>query len=214
MASLSAKFFVELQTNILQANKPTLSCMQSVYESNNDGQDFQQAREQVRFWKRFSAMDHIYVVSKLIENSPVFNKTLSVAFIGCTKTLYSVNTATVFEALKDHGIGETYIELLYVLCKGCLGRIILCNKAKSSLSEIEYDRRYLARTVRNMSDGAFLTLEWRSTGLRINEEYISSLRIVNDIAFPSEYAEHVQKVIEELHSERLAVGLQIDMNNS
>lgn len=65
-----------------------------------------------------------------------------------------------------------------------------------------------------MSRGGFRKLDWENTGLSENEEYLSHLRFADNIVLLGETAGHLQKILQELQSESMAVGLKINMNKN
>lgn len=56
----------------------------------------------------------------------------------------------------------------------------------------------LVKTVHNITYSVFKKLDWKNTGLRVNEEYLSPLTFADDIVLISDPAEHLQKMLEEL----------------
>jgi hypothetical protein len=89
----------KLFTRVLQKR------MEKVLDSN-------QPREQAGFRKGFSTTDHLQTINQIIEKCNEFNIPLCLAFIDYEKAFDSIEHWAIFEALKDIGIHETYVNIL------------------------------------------------------------------------------------------------------
>ncbi|WP_265430092.1 RNA-directed DNA polymerase, partial [Klebsiella pneumoniae] len=182
----------------------------------NASLDFQQPREQAGFRKGYSTLDHIHTINQVIEKSAEYTKPLYMVFIDYEKAFDSVSTAAVLEALKDQGIEETYIALLNEIYNGCTGRIILHKKSEKfpTKKSVRQGDTISPKLFTACLEGIFRKLDWENAGLRINGENLNHLRFADDIVLLSESPAEMQKMLEELQSESLAVGLKINMNKS
>ncbi|KJH47969.1 hypothetical protein DICVIV_05945 [Dictyocaulus viviparus] len=82
---------------------PTLHTLPVRLQSSKIGRrlDEEQSREQAGFRKRFSTMDHIHTITRLIEVSREYKKPLCLTFIDLKKAFDSVETGAVMEVLTN-----------------------------------------------------------------------------------------------------------------
>lgn len=63
-------------------------------------------------------------------------------------------------------------------------------------------------------EGVFRRLQWEKSEIRVNEEYLSHLRFADDAVLFSYLGQHLQRMLQELYSESLVVGLKINISKS
>ncbi|KJH39654.1 hypothetical protein DICVIV_14464, partial [Dictyocaulus viviparus] len=85
--------------------------------------DEEQPREQARFRKGFSTMDHIHTNTRLIEVSREYKKPLCLTFIDLKKAFDSVETEAVMEALTNQALPTPYIKILRELYRNFTTKI-------------------------------------------------------------------------------------------
>lgn len=87
--------------------------------------DVHQPREQAGFRKKYSTMDHIQVVTQIIEKANEYGITLYLCFIDFKKAFDSLNHDTIWTALTQQGIDTTYINLLKSIYSKCYAKVRL-----------------------------------------------------------------------------------------
>lgn len=174
--------------------------------------DENQPREQAGFRKSFSTMDHIHVVSQIIEKTNEYNRTLYMCFIDFTKAFDSLNYREIWQSLRQQGVEERYIALLY--------NIYSNNSAKVKL-EREGREFPIRKGVRQgdpispkifsaVLESIFRNLKWDKRGLKIDGEYLSHLRFADDIVVFSENPQDIQQMLNDLARNSKKVGLSLN----
>ena len=74
--------------------------------------DANQPREQAGFRKGFATTDHLHTINQIIEKSNEFNLPLCIAYIDYEKSFDSVEHEVIFQALRNIGINEIYINII------------------------------------------------------------------------------------------------------
>ena len=96
--------------------------------------DENQPREQAGFRSGFSTIDHLHTLNQLIEKSIEYNKPLCLAFVDYEKAFDSIEHTAVFNASREQGINENYIETIKNIYDNGTAMIRLhenCNKIKT-----------------------------------------------------------------------------------
>lgn len=89
--------------------------------------DENQPREQAGFCKNFSTVDHMQVVSLLIQKTKEYGSILYLCFIDLTKAFDSLKLNAIWQALSELGIDFKYVKILYSIYSKCLAKIKLAN---------------------------------------------------------------------------------------
>ncbi|KAE9416574.1 hypothetical protein Angca_007492, partial [Angiostrongylus cantonensis] len=81
---------------------------------NRDDRTLDEAQpcDQVGFRKGFSAMDHIYTLTRLIEVSREYKRSLCLTFVDLEKAFDSIEIEAVMETLGSQGVPTQYIKIL------------------------------------------------------------------------------------------------------
>lgn len=72
--------------------------------------DENQPREQAGFRKHFSTVDHIHVITQLIEKTKEYGKSLYICFIDFTKAFDSLEHSAIWKALLEQGINKNMLK--------------------------------------------------------------------------------------------------------
>ena len=174
--------------------------------------DENQPREQAGFRSGFSTIDHLHAIIQLIEKSIEYNKPLCLGFVDYEKAFDSIEHTAVFNALREQGINENYIELIKnIYDKGTA--IIRLHKNTNKIK--------IARGVRQGDtispklftaslESIFRKMNWEGKGIRVDGEYLSNLRFADDILGSSEKPPELQTMLTDLNTENKKVGLKMN----
>lgn len=194
---------ISLMSNIYKIfSKIVLNRLTKILDEN-------QPCEQAGFRKNFSTIDHIFVVTQLIEKCKEYRKTLYICFIDFTKAFDSLEHQAIWEALTQQGVDEEYVELLYDIYSKCSAKI------RMERDGSEFPVRKGVRQGDPLSpkifsavlEMVFRKINWEKQGIKINGEYLSHLRFADDIAIFAEESTQLQKMVNELARESKKVGL-------
>lgn len=178
--------------------------------------NYNQAREQAGFRKGYSTMDHLQVLTQLIEKTNEYEVPMCLAFIDYEKAFDSVEHLGIISAIRNHGVNEAYADLL-------------TNTYNNGYAEIRLERvsrkfpiRRGARQGDTISpklfnaglEEVFRKLQWDTVGLRVNGENISHLRFADDIALISSDPVELQEMINQLNDESNKLGLKMNMKKT
>lgn len=178
--------------------------------------DYNQTREQAGFRKGYGTMDHLQVLTQLIEKTNEYEVPMCLAFIDYEKAFDSVEHIGIISAIKKHGISEAYIDLL-------------TNMYNNGYAEIRLDRVSskfpIRRGVRQGDpispklfnaglEEVFKRLQWDTVGLRVNGENISHLRFADDIVLISSDPVELQEMINQLNEESNKLGMKMNMKKT
>ena len=74
--------------------------------------DYNQTRVQVGFRKGYSTMDHLQVLTLLIEKTNKYKVLMCLVFIDYEKAFNSIEHLGIISTMKKQGVSEAYIDLL------------------------------------------------------------------------------------------------------
>ncbi|KAG7301329.1 hypothetical protein JYU34_014259 [Plutella xylostella] len=178
--------------------------------------DENQPREQAGFRKNFSTIDHIHVVTQLIEKTKEYGKTLYICFIDFTKAFDSLEYSAIWQALLDQGVDMKYVEILHNLYTKCSTKIRLERdgpefQIKKGVRQGDPISPKIFSSVLEM---VFRNINWESRGVNIDGERLSHLRFADDIAVFAENPAQLQNMIQELATESNKVGLSMNTSKT
>ena len=141
------------------------------------------SREKAGFRSGYSTTDHIHVVNQLKKKCREYNIPLCIAFIDYEKAFDSMQTQAVLTSLQEHGIEDVCIELLEEIYTNSAMTVHLHKES------ITINIRRGVRLGDTMSpklltaafESIFRRGTWETRGLKIDDEYLSHLRIADDI---------------------------------
>lgn len=178
--------------------------------------DAKQPIEQAGFRSKYSTIDHIHVLSQVIEKYKEFNSPLYIAFVDYRKAFDSISHASIKEALQYHEVEKTYIDIISNIYENCKSKVRL--ERTGPTFKIE-------RGVRQgdpVSPKIFIAVlelilkdsSWKTRGIKIDGKYLSHLRFADDIALLANTAEELNDMLTTLHLQSIKVGLEINFDKT
>lgn len=178
--------------------------------------DAKQPIEQAGFRSKYSTIDHIHVLSQVIEKYKEFNSPLYIAFVDYRKAFDSISHASIKEALQYHEVETTYIDIISDIYENCKSKVKL--ERTGPTFKIE-------RGVRQgdpLSPKIFIAVlelilrdsGWENKGIKIDGKYLSHLRFADDIALLASTAEELNDMLRTLHLQSIKVGLEINFDKT
>ena len=82
-----------------------------------------QSVDQAGFRKEFACDDHLFAITMLYEKTKEWNKPLWLAAVDFQKAFDTVNHEAIWQALREQGVGETYVRTLQKLYRGQVGHV-------------------------------------------------------------------------------------------
>ena len=165
-------------------------------------------REQAGFRKGFSTMDHIHVVSQIIEKAKEYQIPLSLLFIDFQKAFDSVETNAVLNALHLQAIPTDYVNIIEQLYQDCDTDISL-NDIQTTVS-----------VKRGVKQGDVLSPNLFSStleiilrnldlpgGININGESLQYLLFADDIVLFAHSPDMLERMINLFNEETSKIGL-------
>lgn len=178
--------------------------------------DEQQPREQAGFRKNYSTIDHIHVVTQVIEKVKEYRKTLYICFIDYTKAFDSLKHDAIWTSLAVQGVEQQYIELLRNLYNNISAKVRL--EREGSRFPIEKGVRQgdplSPKIFSAVLESIFRNLDWDEKGIQIDGEYLSHLRFADDIAVFAESSTSLEVMINEVAIESKKVGLSLNASKT
>ena len=141
--------------------------------------DENQPREQAGFRSKYSTTDHIHAINLLKEKCREYNIPMCVAFMDCEKAFDSVQTQAILTALQEQGI-EEILKDIYTIAQW---QYICTNRVRKSGSREEKDRGtpFHPSCSRQHWRGYLEGRDWENMGVKIDGEFLSNLRVADDI---------------------------------
>ena len=197
---------ISLMSNVYKIfSKIVLNRLSKVLDEN-------QPREQAGFRKTYSTIDHIHVMTQLIEKIKEYGGTLYICFIDFTKAFDSLEHDAIWKALIQQNLDTDYIELLYSIYSKSSTKIKLEREGP------EFDIKKGVRQGDPLSPKIFSAvlehvirnIDWERQGIEIDGEYMSHLRFADDIAIFAENAAQLENMVNDLARESKKVGLSLN----
>ena len=175
--------------------------------------DENQPREQAGVRSKYSTTDHIHAINQLKEKCREYNIPLCVAFVDYEKAFDSVQTQALLTSLQEQGIEDVYIEIL---------KDIYTDSSVTVHLHKESEKIRIKRGVRQGDtispklftatlESIFRRLNWENKGVKIDGEFLSNLRIADDIFLCTETPQKLQQMLQELSDESRQMGLKINI---
>jgi len=178
--------------------------------------DFNQAREQAGFRKGFSTMDHLQVITQLIEKTNEYEIPICLAFVDYEKAFDSVEHLEIMNSVKNHGVNKQYITLLTNIYNNGTASIRLDTiSQKFPLQRGVRQGDIISPKLFNAGlEEVFRRLDWDNVGIRVNGENINHLRFADDIVLISNNHTELQSMITELNNESNHLGMKMNMKKT
>lgn len=172
--------------------------------------------EQAGFRPGYSTIDHIHTLDQIVEKHTEFNQPLYLAYIDYAKAFDSISHESIWQALTNQAVSQTYIN-------------ILKNIYKNSTSRVKLDRLgpkiYIKRGVKQgdpLSPKIFIAvlqdimkeLKWRKKGIKIGTQFLSNLRFADDIIIFAKTSNELETMIRELDTASKKIGLQLNTSKT
>ena len=178
--------------------------------------DENQPREKARFRSEYSTTDHIHVVDKLKEKCREYNIPLWIAFVDYEKVFESVQTVAVLISLQAQGIEDVYIELLKKIYTSSSTTVHLHKESNkiNTRRGVRQGDTISPKLFTAALESIFRRLTWENRGLKIDNEYLSHLRFVDDILICTNTPHEQQQMLQELADERDNRGLKMNKSKT
>ena len=178
--------------------------------------DENQPREQAGFRIKYSKTDHIHAINQLKEKCREYNIPLCVAFVDYEKAFDSVQTQAIFTSLQEQGIEDVYIEIV---------KDIYTDSSVTVHLHKESEKIRIKRGVRHGDtispklftatlESIFRRLNWENKGVKIDGEFLSTLRFADDIFLCTETPQELQQMLQELSDESRRMGLKMNITKT
>ena len=189
----------KLFTRVLQKR------MEKVLDSN-------QPREQAGFRKGFSTTDHLQTINQIIEKCNEFNIPLCLAFIDYEKAFDSIEHWAIFEALKDIGIHETYVNILKDIYTEATAKIHIENQVSEAIKiqrGVRQGDPISPKLFTATIEKVFKNSELEQRGLIIDGEPLTDLRFADDVVTPTIGVKNNETQLNVINEESKKIGLAI-----
>jgi hypothetical protein len=178
--------------------------------------DANQSKEQAGFRQGYSTSDHLHVITQLVEKCNEYTLPLCLVFVDYEKAFDSVEHNGIIDAMRAHGIQETYVETL----------ASIYNKGTSVIKLDHVSNRFpINRGVRQGDtlspklfnaglEQIFRQLDWDNKGISINGERLNHLRFADDIVLISTNANEISDMLNQLNDKSKKLGMKINMKKT
>jgi hypothetical protein len=178
--------------------------------------DANQSREQAGFRQGYSTSDHLQVITQLVEKCNEYTLPLCLVFVDYEKAFDSVEHNGIVDAMRAHGIHETYVATLASIYNN--GTSVIKLDHVSNRFPINRGVRQgdtLSPKLFNAGlEQIFKKLDWDSKGISINGEKLNHLRFADDIVLISTTATEVSDMLNQLNDESKRLGMKINMKKT
>ncbi|KAE9416237.1 hypothetical protein Angca_003521, partial [Angiostrongylus cantonensis] len=172
--------------------------------------------EQAGFRKRFSTMDHIHTLTRLIEVSREYKRPLCLTFIDLEKAFDSIEIEAAMEALGSQGVPTQYIKILRELYKN------FTTKISPFYNDINVDVKRGARQGDTISPKLFKatlqnvmrTLEWDYMGVKIDGRQIHYFRFADDIVLITPDISQAERMLADIDKACGKIGLRLNLKKT
>jgi hypothetical protein len=178
--------------------------------------DKNQPIEQAGFRKGFSTNDHIQTAEQVIEKYREFNRSLYLAFIDYKKAFDTISHNTIWKALHENNIHQTYTNVLKNIYTRSISRVKLeragpAIKIKRGVKQGDPISPKLFIAVLEL---VFKQLNWTREGILVNGKHLSHLRFADDIILFAESSFQLELMMNSLNKESLEVGLEMNFDKT
>ncbi|KAK6745401.1 hypothetical protein RB195_011870 [Necator americanus] len=174
--------------------------------------DEAQSQEQAGFRQGFSCLDHIQIVSRVIEVCREYRLPLVLTFVDYEKAFDSVETNAILSALVDQGVDESYVRTLANCYDRCTTRIQLFHRPLtiSIGKEVRQGDTISPKLFTTALQWIMKSLSWEERGIRVDGRFLSNLRFADDIVLFSSSTNEAESMLNELNEAEKRIGLRIN----
>lgn len=172
--------------------------------------------EQAGFRQGFCTTDHIHTLTQIIEKYVEFNRTLYLAFVDYKKAFDSVSHASIWKALSDQSVPNSYIQILKNIYDNSTSRVKLdqLGPAISIRRGVKQGDPLSPKLFIAVLQSIMKNLNWERKGIRIKDRYLSNLRFADDIVIFSESRKQLEEMINELMTVSNSIGLEMNASKT
>ena len=138
------------------------------------------------------------------------------AFVDYRKAFDSVEIPAILEAIENHGVDPTYINILKHTYQNATSFIRL--HKDSDPFKLEKGARQgdciSPKLFTACLEQVFRKLNWEEMGIKIDGQMLNNLRFADDIVLVSEDPGELQEMLEQLNTESKAVGLKMNLSKT
>ncbi|KAE9412497.1 hypothetical protein Angca_003845, partial [Angiostrongylus cantonensis] len=172
--------------------------------------------DQAGFQKAFSMMDHIHIITRLIEVSREYKRPLCRTFIDLQKAFDSIEIEAVMEALGCQGVPTQYIKILRKLYKNFTIKIL------PFYNDINVDVKRGVRQGDTISLKLFTatlqnvmrTLEWNNMRVKIDGRQLHHLHLADDIILITPDISQAERVLADFDKACGKIGLRLNLKKT
>ncbi|MEE4247402.1 MAG: reverse transcriptase domain-containing protein [Kangiellaceae bacterium] len=173
--------------------------------------DEQQPAEQAAYHKGYSTIDHLHAVTQILEKTNEYRIPLHMAFVDYEKAFDSIQHRAVFNALKQHGVQEKYINVLKDTYRGGTAQIRTesLSKKVSIMKGVRQGDTLSPVLFTAAVEEIFKRVDVEN-GININGEKLSNLRFADDVILFAESEEGLEELLNSLNIEGKKDGMRIN----
>ncbi|KAK6761046.1 hypothetical protein RB195_022203 [Necator americanus] len=174
--------------------------------------DEAQPQEQPGFRQGFGCLDHIQIVSRVIEVCREYRLPFILTFVDYEKAFDSVETNAILSTLVDQGVDVSYVRTL----ANCYDRCIIKTQFfhRPLIIPIGKGVRQGDSTSPKLFTAALQwimkSLSWEEKGIRVDGRFLSNLRFADDIVLFSSSTSEAETMLSELNEAGKRIGLRIN----
>ncbi|KAK6729601.1 hypothetical protein RB195_006570 [Necator americanus] len=174
--------------------------------------DEAQPQEQAGFRQRFSCLDHIQTVSRVIEVCREYRLPLVLTFVDYEKAFDSVETNAMLSALVDQDVDASYVRTLANCYERYTTRIQLFHRPLTIPigKGVRQGDTISPKLFTAALQWIMKSLSWEERGIRVDGRFLSNLRFTDDIVLFSSSTNEAETMLNELNEAGKRIGLRIN----
>lgn len=173
--------------------------------------DESQPPEQAAYRKGYSTTDHLHATAQILEKTIEYQQPLFMAFVDYEKAFDSIKHASVFEALRKHGVPNKIINTIKDTYEN--GTAQIRTEKISDKIRIEKGVRQgdtLSPVLFTAAIEEIFKRITSSIGININGQVLSNLRFADDIILFANTEDELQELLKELNEEGKKDGMKLN----